>query len=132
MDRKKRIFTFIIFVLLYSVVIAGIFYLVGYSTANRRSENHFTQSQTFYATISNIQDNVITVKGMEVNDINFRGNFSFSVDNQTMLTWRYTDISLDDLGVGDNISITFSGIIQETDPARITKVDLIQLLDDDR
>lgn len=131
MDRKKRIFVFIIFVLLYSVAIGGIFYFVGYSSALGQLGDS-TQSQTFYATISDMKDNVITVKGMEVNDINFRGNFLFSVENETRLIWRYTHISLDDLDVGDNISITFSGLIQETDPARITQVDLIQLLDDER
>lgn len=69
---------------------------------------------------------------MEINDINFRGEFSFSVVENTKITWRYTDILLEDLEVGDHISITFIGDILESSPKQIQQVEVIQLLDDEK
>lgn len=94
--------------------------------------HHHARSLTFYATISDIQNNTFTVTGMEVNDINFRGNFRFSIAEGTKITWRYTDISADDLDVGDNIAITFTGEILETDPGQIQQIEVIQLLGDEK
>lgn len=90
--------------------------------------------QTFYATISRIYDtngNALLVKGMEVNDINFRGEFQISVKDETKIIWRGTDIAFEDLDVGDNISITFTGGVKESWPGKISEVISIQLLDDD-
>ena len=81
--------------------------------------------------ISDIQGSTLHVAGLEVNDINFRGDFFFSVAEETSITWRYTDISLEDLDVGDRVSITFTGDILTTYPANITQVESIQLLDDE-
>ena len=123
----------IISMTLYSLLIAIIFYLVGYKTAYDRIESVAATyyPQTFYATITDIQSDTLTVKGMEINDINYRSDFTFTVRDDTRIYWRYTDITLEDLDIGDNISITFSGEVQETSPAKIT-VDVIQLLDDEK
>lgn len=48
------------------------------------------------------------------------------------MTWRYTEISVEDLDIGDTVSITFTGEIQETAPAKITHVTQIQLLEDEK
>lgn len=45
---------------------------------------------------------------MEINDINFRGEFRFSVTEKIKIIWRYTDIIIEDLEVGDHISVTFT------------------------
>lgn len=134
MSRNKKIFGLVIALLFYSTVIAGVFYFAGYKKAYNQVESYTTayRAQTFYATISDIQDRRLTVKGMGINDINFRGEFNFSVSEETKITWRYTDISIEDLDVGDNISITFTGEILETYPAQITQVEVIQLLDDEK
>lgn len=131
-NRKKMIYVMIL--LCCSAAIAGIFYFIGYKTAYDRMENSAPAPapQTFYATISGIQGNTFTVKGLEVNDINFRGEFEFSVVEETKLTWRYTDISMEELDVGDNIAITFTGGVLETYPGQIRQVDVIQLLDDEK
>ena len=50
---------------------------------------------------------------------------------ETSYLWRGTGISSKGLEEGDNISITFTGLIQETSPARIQEVLKVQLLDDD-
>ncbi len=131
---KKRIGGFIIVMFCYSVILAGGFYFIGYKVALSRMEHRedLVFPQTFYATISDIRDNTFTVKGMDVNDINFRGEFRFSVTEETKITWRYTDISIGDLDIGDSVSITFSGRILETYPGQVEQVNVIQLLDDEK
>lgn len=131
---NKKIVRFVIVILCYSVAIAGMFYFIGYKVAYDRIENSAPTliTQTFYATISDIQDDTLTVKGMEINDINFRGEFRFSVTEKTKIIWRYTDILIEDLEVGDHISVTFTGEILETYPGQIQQVEIIQLLDDEK
>lgn len=94
-----------------------------------KSENN---SQTFYAEIKNINGTNLLVDGLEVNDINYRGEFSFKISEGTEIEWRNTIITLDDLDEGDRISITFEGSIQETYPAKINDVVRIQLLEDEK
>ncbi len=120
--------------LCYSVALAGVSGWIGYKVASGRVEDAApaARPQTFYATVSDIRDNAVTVTGMEVNDINFRGEFCFSVTEETEITWRYTDISLGDLEAGDNVSIAFTGEVMETSPAQIQGVEMIQLLDDEK
>jgi len=89
-------------------------------------------SQTFYAEIKKINNTNLLVDGLDINDINYRGEFSFRIDEQTKLEWRNTSIEFSDLDEGDNISITFEGEIQETYPAQINDVVRIQLLDDEK
>ncbi len=134
MGKNRKTIGFVIALLWYSIMIAGVFYFLGYKAAYSRMENSASTyaTQTFYATISDIQNNTFTVTGMEVNDINFRGRFCFSIAEGTKITWRYTDISADDLDVGDNIAITFTGGILETDPGQILQVEVIQLLEDEK
>lgn len=59
-----------------------------------------------------------------------KGNFEFVVTEATEIEWRYTKLNTDELEVGDNIAIIFTGNIQEKDPAHIEDVLKIQLLDD--
>ena len=89
-------------------------------------------SQTFYAEIKKINYTSLLVDGLDVNDINYRGEFSFKISENTKLEWRSTQINISDLEEGDNISITFEGSIQETYPAKINDVVRIQLLDDEK
>lgn len=132
MFREKKRIPQLLFIFCYSIAVAGVFYWIGYKTAYDRMERADPTliPQTFYATISDIQGNHFTVTGMDVNDINFRTEFCFSVAEETKITWRYTDISIDNLEIGDSVSITFSGEILETSPGQIQHVDVIQLLDD--
>lgn len=113
-------------------------YFVGYKRAYDKIEsasqnvNYNNEQQTFYAEIKEINNNnVFLVEGLSVNDINYRGDFTFSVVEETKLEWRGTEISISDLKVGDNISITFDGEILDTYPAQIKEVIKIQLLDDE-
>lgn len=131
---NKKMIKFVVAMLCYSAVLAGAFCFIGYKAAYDRMENAAPTiiPQTFYATISDIQGNTLKVTGMEVNDINFRGEFCFSIAEKTKITWRYTDISIEDLDMGDHISITFTGEILETYPVEIQQVEIVQLLDDEK
>ena len=134
MGKKTKTVGWALVMLCYSVALAGVSGWIGYKVASGRVEDAApaARPQTFYATVSDIRDNAVTVTGMEVNDINFRGEFCFSVTEETEITWRYTDISLGDLEAGDNVSITFTGEVMETSPAQIQGVEMIRLLDDEK
>lgn len=112
----------LIFVLLAVLLLAGCV-----------QEEETPLTDTFYATILTIDQNVLLVEGLEVNDINTRGRFYIQVDENTRLDWLGTEITLSDLDVGDRIAITWSGLVQETYPARIVDpVHRIKLLDDEK
>ncbi len=88
---------------------------------------------TFYATIEDIDQNNFMVNGLDVNDINNRGEVYFSVDNKTKLEWRHTQITREDLQIGDTISVTYLGEIQESYPRRIVNpVIRVTLLEDEK
>ena len=127
----------IILVILIVVISLVLGYFIGYKRAYDKIESasqnisYNNTQQTFYAEIEEIKDNFILVKGLSVNDINFRGEFTISVVEETELEWRNTKINVTDLNVGDNISITFTGEILDSYPAQIKDVVKIQLLDDE-
>ena len=76
---------------------------------------------------------LLLVEGLEVNDINTRGQFYITVDENTRLDWLGTGIALSDLDVGDRIAITWSGLVQESSPANIMNpVHRIKLLEDEK
>lgn len=93
--------------------------------------NEIEYSITFYATITEKKNNSFIVKGLEVNDISYRGDFSFSIQSETRITWHNQEIDMSELEEGDNISITFLGPIQESSPATINNVIEIKILDDE-
>ena len=130
---QKKAVGIVLVLLCCSAAVAGVFYFVGYKAAYDHIEASAPAPlpQTFYATITDIRGDVLAVTGMEVNDINFRQEFSFVIVEETKITWRYTEIALEDLEVGDHISITFTGAILESYPGQIQHVDVIQLLDDE-
>lgn len=140
MKKESKIILSIIVILL--VVIAS--YLIGYKKAYNDYElflnnnDNGVKYQSFYATITDIEetgltidDTALTVKGLDINDINFRGNFKFVITEATEIEWRYTKLDASELEIGDNISIIFTGNIQESEPAKIEDVLKIQLLDDE-
>lgn len=94
--------------------------------------------QTFYANIESVKQYNdgsihINVKGLDVNDINYRGNFTFKVDDNMDITWRGEKVKVSDLKVGNNISITFSDeYILSISPTPLNQIVKIQILDDER
>lgn len=130
MNKEKKT---ILYILLIVVVAIGC-YFIGYKMAYDRIENNQTsnESVTFYAKITDINDAVLAVQGIELNDINYRGEFVFQIIGETELVWRGTPMNISEFDVGDYIAITCTGEIQETYPAHITEVVKVQLLDDEK
>lgn len=113
------------------VAVVIICFLAGYKAGKESAAKDSFDSVTFYAVVADTQDQSVTVQGLEVNDINYRGEFVFFIEDDTELTWRGTEISVDDLDVGDTISITYSGYTLESYPAILQDVYKVQILDDE-
>ena len=54
-------------------------YMMNGKIAVRHAAAASYETETFYAAITDISDSSITVQGMEINDINFRGRFTFPI-----------------------------------------------------
>ena len=134
----------IILGILVAIVILCIGYFIGYKKAYNQYEaflnnnDNGVEYQSFYATITDIKDTglaiddtMLSVKGLDINDINFRGDFEFVITEATEIEWRNTKLDASELEVGNKISIIFTGNIQESEPAKIEDVLKIQLLDDE-
>lgn len=107
-------------------------YFLGYKMASDKiSASCGEERQTFYASVSQINGDTFWVKGLEVNDINYRGEFTFSIKEETAVLWRGTPITPGDLEPNDTISITFQGEVLESYPAMIQNVTKVQLLEDE-
>lgn len=119
--------TYFVSIIALCIMIAVIFSFVGYKTAQHKNEDR----RTFYATITDITDHFITVSGMDENDIYFRGSFTFTVKKGVRIVRLGTDISFDALDVGDHVAITFSGLVLETNPAELTNVIEVLILDNE-
>lgn len=135
MEKKRKTWILWIIALVLVALMSGfIGYRIGINEvdSNENNSNEIVHSQTFYAVIDSIDEKTIRVTGMDVNDVNFRGKFTFNVDDTTQITWRYERMELSELEVEDHISITFSGDILETYPASLEDVTWIQLLDDEK
>ena len=130
METRKRIIRVSAF-LVWTVLIAAVSFQAGKRWMQNRGADFIINTQTFYATILEIRENSLLVEGLEENDINYRGQFSLHLDDETEFTWRYTEISLEDLDAGDRISVTFSGGVAESYPAQIGDTEVVQLLEDE-
>lgn len=137
MKNNKNILVFLTLLVITSIVSYYVGSIITYNKFEKDLDNHQLNYQSFYATITDIKDTgfekepkLIGVKGLDINDINFRGDFEFLVTEATEIEWRYTMLEPNELEIGDNIAIIFTGNIQEKEPAHIEDVFKIQLLDD--
>lgn len=126
-------------ILVIIIAIGLIFFVIDYSKFNNEqkaiSNSEQNEADVFYATIEKITKyngiTTVLVKGLDVNDINHRGEFDFSIDANTELLWHGTKIEISDLKEGQNISITSTGEVLERYPAGLTKVTRVIVLDDE-
>lgn len=123
-----------VFVGILMVLVAVGSYFLGYKIAYDRLEEGAGDAlpQTFYATITERDDDFFAVEGLSVNDINFRGEFTFTITPDTSLIWRGETLPAEELQVGDRVAVTFDGTVQEVYPAVLTGVLQVQLLEDER
>lgn len=101
-----------------------------YNPINNVGKDEINYGTTFYATIKEKRNNTLLVKGLEINDINYREEYTFDIKSETKLVWNNMSINISDLKVGDNISITYIGTRQMSSPATINDVVEIKLLKD--
>lgn len=127
MKKKKSTYSCLLIIIL--IFTAVIFYFVGYEKALKRN-----QTESFNAIITEIGENYsyIQVEGLETNDINTRGAFEFSVEDDIKLEWHNMPIKLSEFDVGDCVAVTHTGSIMESYPGKIEKVTKLQLLDDEK
>lgn len=128
MTGKKKVICLIAAVLLAAGAFVGGFF-AGKNTADTDKN---TICEVVYAEILEVNGNIFHVKGLEVNDINGRGEFTLSAKENTRLVWRGTEISLSDFKVGDKIAFYYGGEVLETFPAQIPDVRIIKLLNDEK
>ncbi|MBQ8379947.1 MAG: DUF4362 domain-containing protein [Clostridia bacterium] len=86
-----------------------------------------TSGIMFYAEVKEVYDNKILVDGLDVNNINFQGEFEVPILESTTIKYNGETIELTNLKVGDKISVIFDGEILETYPAVVKKVREIEL-----
>ncbi len=130
-----------IFILIGTIIIIVESFIIGLFIRKMNEVNDdlaiMTYGQTFYANIERIKQYndgsfQVNVKGLEVNDINYRENFIFKVDDSINITWRGKKIKVSDLKEGNTISITFiDEIINTISPTPLKEVVKIQILDDE-
>lgn len=113
-----------------SVIIAIAIFAAGLISGVKLNTNDEDEI-CFYATITEVYESSVLVDGMDVNDYNYRFEFICDVGDDTEITWRGSELSFEDLDVGDNIAIYFTGGVAETEPGQISDVTRIMLLDDE-
>ena len=127
-SKSFRIITVFVAVVIFVCAFGGGF-VVGRITANAQDN---TNCEVVYAEIISVNGANFHVKGLEVNDINGRGEFTFSAKENTALVWRGTELSLSDFQAGDRIAFYYNGEVLLTYPEQVQNVGMIKLLDDER
>ena len=128
MTVKKRV----LLIILAAVLAAGAFVGGIFVGRNTQKETDFPNCEVVYAEIISVDNGYFHVKGLDVNDINGRGEFTFSAKENTRLVWRGTEIPLSDFQADDRIAFYWRGMILESFPAQVQNVVMIKLLDDER
>lgn len=129
--------TFIIIGVIFAVCISFVIgLLVGqYNKAKTDLLIRKAEGTTFYAKIDSIRENNgtihISATGLDVNNINWRGKYNFSIKESTDIVWRGVKIPVSDLGVKNNIAITITDeTIPDVMPTPLQEIEKIEFLDD--
>lgn len=126
-SKSFRILSAFVAVVIFVCSFGGGF-VVGRTTAKPQN---MPNCEVVYAEIISVENGYFHVKGLDVNDINGRGEFTFSAKENTALVWRGTELSLSDFQAGDRIAFYYSGEVLLTYPAQVQNVVMIKLLDDE-
>lgn len=112
---------------------AVLFFFAGFSIGHKTGQEtqpDIVYPTTFYATVTEVYETTLAVKGLDINQINYRGDFSLVLSEDTELIWRGTSAELSEFRPGLTVSVSFTGYILETDPAGLTEVCRVEILDD--
>lgn len=89
------------------------------------------KTYTFYAVVEQAEGSSYTVRGLDVNNADHRGDFSFTVDEDTVLSHNFDrNISLSAFAQGDLVAITYRGSDKQDGLTVLREVLLLDLLDD--
>ena len=80
-------------------------------------------------------DKTIKVKGLDINDVNHRGEFYFTVildhiPDNFKIEFNGTKIAFEELKVGQKVAVYNYGDVLESEPAYLSQVRKIVVLDD--
>lgn len=88
-------------------------------------------SNDFYATIEDIsENNFIYIKRLESYDTYENGLYYFCADEDTEILYENQKIEVSELKVGQVILISITGVTFDSEPAFISKVTKIKVLED--
>lgn len=91
----------------------------------------YTKTYTFYATVQQVDGDIFVVRGHDVNNADHRGDFCFTVDEDTVLSHNFDrNISLSAFAEGDLVAITYRGSRTRGELTVLSEVLLLDLLDD--
>ena len=112
-----RVLAVIVFLLAFAGANVGSF-LLGRASAEHNSVS-WEEASVFYAQIVERRENTLLVEGLPVNDVNHRGQFSFTL------------ITQEALHSGDTVAVTYSGETLEVYPVMLPQVYQVLLLEDE-
>lgn len=128
------------FIIIGVILAVGISFAIGllvgqYNKAKTDLLIRKAEGTTFYAKIDSIRENNgtihISATGLDVNNINWRGKYNFSVKENTDIIWMDVKIPVSALGKKNNIAITITDeIILDIVPTPLREIEKIELLDD--
>lgn len=124
-----RVLAAIVFLLAFAGANVGSF-LLGRASAEHNSVS-WEEASVFYAQIVERRENTLLVEGLPVNDVNHRGQFSFTLGEDTRLLWRGEEITPEALRPGDTVAVTYSGETLEVYPVMLPQVYQVLLLEDE-
>ena len=128
----------IILSLVFLIVALVISYFVGYKAAYDDFERGMEQSNlvhdVFYAEVVKVDGQHIAVDGLDINDVDYRGEYTLEVYPETELVWHDTTISLSDLKEGHIVSVVLYSVDGKIDTTANPIIDIakIQLLSDEK
>lgn len=124
-----RVLAVIVFLLAFAGANVGSF-LLGRASAEHNSVSR-EEASVFYAQIVERRENTLLVEGLPVNDVNHRGQFSFTLGEDTRLLWHGEEITQEALRPGDTVAVTYSGETLEVYPVMLPQVYQVLLLEDE-
>lgn len=146
-NKLKILKVAIVIILIIALAVMTYYYFymrkayVGAATALYEMVAEGMYPDTFYATIEEINDSEVygiksmKVKGLNVNDVNHRGEFYFdiSLDNigdNFKIKHNGENISFEQLKVGQMVAIYNYGEVLESEPSILSEVRMIVVLDE--
>lgn len=127
----------IVLTVVFLLVAILISYFIGYKAAYDDFEHGLEQSnlvhEVFYAEVKEVDGQCVMVQGLEINDRDYRGEYTLEIHGETELAWHDTIIAVSDLKEGHIISVLLAfpdGTVEI--PDTIIDIVKIQLLSDEK